>query len=617
MHPWILFGSILQRAVFMFVTISFIFRMRSFNANGFIQRQHHQQQHQLPRNVNGFFASRWTNTALTRNLRSISHIASRSIHNKPPYTTFFSASEASFSTTNHNVPRKFKPFPFEYHQELTVRVDNLNNMGVGVCRVPISTETTTLTEEESTSSSLWVVLVPNVIPGELIRIRIYRNFPSHSDADLMEILEPQTQYRISTPKCSLSGICGGCQYQHMTIESQRYWKTKHVQEALERITKLTTIPIVQPTLGNDNIWNYRSKLTPHYDAPKKQKQDSLTTSTTIYEIGPMGFQQQSSRQLIDVPYCPIATEAINHHWSQMRETLHHKAQTGTLSSVKKGATLLLLDTDDGVVTDHNQYVSSYLDILMNDDNDDDNDYDSKTSNTQMTDLSAQSNHHRRRRRLVFRFKAGNFFQVNPTMVPVMVDCMVQYALQKGTLTHRMTHVLDCYCGSGLFAIAMASHVEQCVGIEVNEKAIEEATMNARLNNVTNCVFIAASAEAIFSTNTHTCKSTSLNASTTKTTTTTTTLPSVDTFPRETTVVVLDPPRKGCSDEFIEQLLEYGPQRIAYMSCNVVTQARDIQPMMAAGYDLTFVQPLDLFPQTRHIECLMILEKKEDNNNNIR
>ena len=172
--------------------------------------------------------------------------------------------------------------------------------------------------------------------------------------------------------------------------------------------------------------------------------------------------------------------------------------------------------------------------------------------TETTDLSTQSNQnhrHPRKRRLEFRFKADNLFQVNPTMVHIMVDYMVRYALQEGRMmTSR---------------IAMAPHVQQYEGVEVNETDVEEETMNARLNNVTNCIFVAASAEVIFST-------TKLHESS---------LHTVDTFPRETTVVILDPHRTGCSEEFIQQLLEYAPQRIDYMSCNVVTQAREIQPMM--------------------------------------
>jgi tRNA (uracil-5-)-methyltransferase len=152
-----------------------------------------------------------------------------------------------------------------------------------------------------------------------------------------------------------------------------------------------------------------------------------------------------------------------------------------------------------------------------------------------------------------------------------------------------------------------------VGIEINNKAIDEATANAQLNGIENCAFIAASAEAIFESDADV------------------RLPSQDkemnggddssdqegelgmaqkvrNFPRGQTVVVLDPPRKGCSEEFLEQLYAFGPQRIVYMSCDPATQARDSRGIVDHGYKVVSVQPFDLFPQTRHIECLMVFEK---------
>jgi tRNA (uracil-5-)-methyltransferase len=129
-------------------------------------------------------------------------------------------------------------------------------------------------------------------------------------------------------------------------------------------------------------------------------------------------------------------------------------------------------------------------------------------------------------------------------------------------------------------LSAAKHFEVITGIEINKQAIEEATANAVTNEITNCEFKAASAENIFSV--------------------------IQDFPRDTTAVVLDPPRKGCSEEFLEQLYEFAPRRIVYMSCDPTTQARDAAGIVAAGYKITSVQPFDIFPQTRHIECLIFL-----------
>ena len=181
------------------------------------------------------------------------------------------------------------------------------------------------------------------------------------------------------------------------------------------------------------------------------------------------------------------------------------------------------------------------------------------------------------------------------MLPVMVDHVVVAAattVSGNNDNNKMTHLIDCYCGSGLFSLSTAASFDVCVGIEVNEKAIEEARQNAELNGIDNCAFVAASAEAIFD------STTPVEGDVL-----------VQDFPRDTTVVVCDPPRKGCSEEFLDQLYTFGPQRIVYMSCDVATQARDVKGIVAAGYEITSVQPFDLFPQTRHIECLIVLEKK--------
>lgn len=166
--------------------------------------------------------------------------------------------------------------------------------------------------------------------------------------------------------------------------------------------------------------------------------------------------------------------------------------------------------------------------------------------------------------LKFRYIAGNFFQNNNYVVPLMVDAVVKAATMPVVATGKApSKLIDCYCGSGLFAISAASNFDLCVGIELNEKAIGEATANAVSNNITNCQFMAASAEAIFT-------------SPPEITIEGFEQQRVQTFHRQETVVIVDPPRKGCSEEFLKQLYDYSPQRIVYMSCGPATQAQDSQ-----------------------------------------
>jgi tRNA/tmRNA/rRNA uracil-C5-methylase (TrmA/RlmC/RlmD family) len=176
----------------------------------------------------------------------------------------------------------------------------------------------------------------------------------------------------------------------------------------------------------------------------------------------------------------------------------------------------------------------------------------------------------------FEFQAGDFFQNNPFLLPAFVDYVVQEALATGA-----PNLIDAYCGSGLFGICAGRHFQHVLGVEVSETAIIKAKHNAALNALTNCEFIAADAGHLFGHITR---------------------------PAADTVVILDPPRAGCGEDFLRQLFEFGPKAVVYVSCKPATQMRDLVLFQAAGYELRRVQPFDLFPQTKHLECVMTLSR---------
>lgn len=451
-----------------------------------------------------------------------------------------------FSTTTPEthpakVPSKFVNFPFDYHQLVELEIESLTNRGWGLGRVSIESPPKANEEEEEPSETLWVVMVPNVIPGEKVLVSIFRNFKSYSEGDLHSVLTPSPD-RVAEPACPFSTECGGCQFQHMTIEAQRRWKTQAVQEALEQYDVHHNVTVL-PTLGTtDHVLEYRSKLTPHYQAPSK-RQLRETNNTRISAIG---FQRKSNRQIIDIPTCRIATPAVNEAYAQARSSL---MADPTLR--KKGATLLFRQGDNNTVTtQHRDYLT--------------------------TTVRGRS----------FVYQAGNFFQNNYYALPLLVDT-VRHAVA------GFSRLIDCYCGSGLFAISCADLCDEVKGIEINAQAVEEATANAERNPPSSHVSFTAAAtpNALFA---------SLSE-------------------RRRSVVVLDPPRKGCGDDFLQQLLQLGPERIVYVACDVVTQARDVAVLLG-HYTIVKIQPIDLFPQTRHIENVIVLDRMEmdhvaDNDNN--
>ncbi len=371
----------------------------------------------------------------------------------------------------------------------------------------------------------WVVFVSHALPGERVRARVFRNAANHSEADLVEILRPSPD-RVE-PVCPLFGECGGCQYQNFAYPAQLEWKRRQVGELLRRMAGIE-FPVEAP-VPSPRLYGYRSKITPHFQKPVQGR------------IGPIGFLREGRRQqVLDVPRCPIASESVNRALENLRRETRANAR-----GYRKGATLLLRDSLDGRV---------------------------RTDPTEMCEERVGD--------LVFAFHAGEFFQNNPSILPAFTEHVRREAL--GDVGDgSATHLVDAYCGSGLFCLTAAPAFVEAVGIEISESSIDWARRNAERNGVANCRFVHGDASAIFED---------------------------VAFPPDRTAVVIDPPRKGSSEEFLDQLLAFGPARIVYVSCDPATQIRDLA-RLDGSYRLVRLQPFDLFPQTRHLECVATLERR--------
>ena len=367
----------------------------------------------------------------------------------------------------------------------------------------------------------WVVFVPFTLPGERVRARIYRNDKNCSYADLVSVLTPSADR--TEPLCPAFGYCGGCQYQHLRYEAQLAWKTAQVADLL-RLQAGLDQP-VNPAIPSPRLYAYRSKITPHFHKPKDAK------------MGNIGFLRTGSRsEVCDVKQCPIAMEPINEALPALRRQVQQAA-----GAYKRGATLLMRVSEDCVLTNPHAVCCE-----------------------QVGDLR-------------FHFLAGDFFQNNPSILPAFTDYVAQQAVASGS-----RYLVDAYCGSGLFALSLAKHFEQVLGVEVSESSADWARANAEANGIRHAQFLAASAEAIFE---------------------------QVSFPAAETTIVIDPPRKGCDDVFLRQLFNFGPRRVVYVSCNPATHVRDLVAFAAAGYSISSVQPFDLFPQTKHLECVTTLDKQ--------
>jgi len=494
--------------------------------------------------------------------------------------------------------KKFNDHPFPYRTEIELEISTLTNLGVGLGRVPIpeSDQRSAISSQpdpqvsgfspQVSRPSGWVVMVPFTLPGEKVRARVYRNHKNYSEADLLEVLT-SSPHRID-PKCPLFGRCGGCQYQHLAYAEQLKWKRQQVEELLKYMAGVEFA--VNPVIGSPREFGYRSKITPHFKAPRsfggpvsRPAADAASVSSPagqpLDKLGvlspskgetsppeknnPIGFLKQGSRfELVDVPQCPIATPEINAKLPEVRAKTHARLAAG---EYKRDATLLLRHAQEGVITDYDAVIHEVIGVEPD-----------LRAGLAASEGNPPGGRVPPTKPLRLHFLARDFFQNNPFILPAFTGYVREQAAASGA-----RFLVDAYCGSGLFALSCAPAFERVAGIELSETSIKFATENAAANGITNATFRAGDASQIFA--------------------------GLD-FPPADTAVVIDPPRRGCDQSFLDQLFAFGPCAVVYVSCDPATQMRDLKGFLVAGYRLTAVQPFDLFPQTRHLECVITLAR---------
>ncbi|KAK3051981.1 tRNA(m5U54)methyltransferase [Extremus antarcticus] len=448
-----------------------------------------------------------------------------------------------------------------------------------------------------------VYVVPFAAPGDTIRAKIYRHVEEESYflADFVEVLSP-SEHRTETPKCPYFTQCSGCQFQHLPYAFQLAHKRRVVEQAYQNFSNLSpkAVPEVGDTIGSPLQYGYRTKLTPHFDGPPGGRRDKRQGKQVTWpEVPPIGYMKKGTKKTMDIEDCPIGTEAVRGGMKRER-----KRVSDEIDKYQRGATLLLRESTerikksdngqqlngdgekpehDAVLEDRGDYIHRKTCIT-----------DSKAISTEYVDS--------------FRFDnpAGAFFQNNNSILPLITQYIRDNILGTSPPTNstpsrptkpRIKNLVDAYSGSGFFTITLSSLFQKSIGIDISPQSIASASMNAKLNNLPEGAtrFIAADAAKLFE---------SLD---------------VETYKPEETVVVLDPPRKGCDEGFIRQLLGFAPERICY--------ARDVGWLVGgiAGegkeegegkgvdglYEIESLRGFDFFPQTGHVEGVAILRKKKN------
>lgn len=439
-----------------------------------------------------------------------------------------------------------------------------------------------------------VIFVPYAVPGDVVDLQIKRKKHSYAEAEVVKVHQ-YSDKRVK-PFCKHFGICGGCKWQCLSYEDQLFYKQKQVVDNLTRIGKVE-IPEVSPILGSKHIKEYRNKLEFGFSNKKWLTQEEISSGQKFDNMDAVGFHIPGAfDKILDIDQCLLMSDINNRLRNSIREyAISHqlsfydlRAQTGLLRNMMlrtsaTGEIMLLMQfcirTDEEqsqanqvLAHVHTNFpeVTSLLWVNNLKCNDTIGDLDIQTYAG--TDYIYETMEN-------LRFKVGpkSFYQTNTEQAYELYKVARNFA---GLTGNEL--VYDLYTGTGTIANFVAKQARQVVGIEYVPEAIEDAKVNAQLNNLDNTLFYAGDMKDI------------LNR---------------EFIEKHGTpdVIITDPPRAGMHTDVIDTILFASPQRIVYVSCNPATQARDLQ-LLSVAYQVKAVQPVDMFPQTHHVENVVLLEK---------
>ena len=481
--------------------------------------------------------------------------------------------------------RNVAPLP-ERFSEIELEVAELSSTGDGLALSP---------------SGDHVYVVPFSIPGDTVLAKVVQQVKGrpYSTADFVRVIKPSPKRDDDGIRCKYFSICSGCQLQMLPYEEQLAHKKSIIEKAYRNFSGLDSsqVPPIEDTFGSPLQYGYRTKLTPHFDGPGRK--DNRNSAKAYTEVPPIGFSLKGRNKVMDIESCPIGTDIIQLGLTQERERVARD-----IATFKNGATILLRETTQRIPngskpgTDGNLQQNAQSPVpssVITPQNPLDKpvirtEFPSYTeSKTYTADMKGTSVEYIDDWK--FTNQAGAFFQNNNSILSPFTAYIRDRAIRNEPSSPPVKYLLDAYCGSGLFAITLSSLFLSTLGIDIAPASIVSARANALANNVTNAGFIEADASALF-----------LDVP----------------FPAEQTLVVIDPPRKGASEDFLEQLMRFGPKRVVYVSCNVHTQARDVGVLVRGNeewrYRIERVRGFDFFPQTGHVEGVAFLDREAVVNN---
>jgi 23S rRNA (uracil1939-C5)-methyltransferase len=412
-----------------------------------------------------------------------------------------------------------------------------------------------------------VIFVPFSAPEDVVNVERVRGIAKPAKATISTILTPSVDR--TKPACSVFGDCGGCQWQHLSIAAQRNWKQAIVSESLNRIGKLTNVTVL-PTLavGADG-WQSRNRVQWEIEPDGDE-----FTPTPCHKLG---YYQAQSHDIVEFDQCHVIPETLNQLALRMRQLMRENASLASgllrieafISPAPANEILLTL------IGEKNQAVTPLAKQLMQEfpaiqgvcslDSGKKEATPSPLVGDTALEFGLAGNQ--------YRVSAGHFFQTSYAGTEVLLEILEQY------LPESMESLLDVYAGVGLFSIHFAKRTQRVLAIESSPSAEADAHENFSLNDIVNVAWKTGDARQ------------SLRA-----------------LNEKFEVAIVDPPRGGCQPEVLSWLSQHIEKRLIYVSCNPTTLARDLKLLVAQGWHIDVVQPVDMFPQTYHVETVVSLSR---------
>ena len=459
------------------------------------------------------------------------------------------------------IKKAVQAIPVRKEETYELQIDRLGTSGEGVGRYDNFT-----------------VFVPNALPGETVSVVIEEVKNSYACGRIKQILHESVD-RVA-PLCELYEECGGCQLQHFSYEAQLSAKRAQVVDALTHIGKLPQIPVME-TLRAEEPWNYRNKMQFPIGRNSGKivigcfAQGShriINTENCHIQRAENNDLANAAREIAEQLHIPVYNEDT--HKGVLRHIVGRVGRSNDLMAVIVTATKQLPRAKDFVrmmrerlpnlVSVHQNIQTYRNNVIMG--------RDTQLLWGRPTIIDSLG-------RLNFHISPRSFFQVNTRQAERLYEQALAYADLHGTET-----VIDAYCGTGTITLFLAQKARKVYGIEIVQPAILDARKNARDNHVKNAEFIVGDTTAV--------------------------MPALYKQGIRPDVVVVDPPRAGCTETVLRTFANMKPQRIVYVSCNPATLARDLAILKELGYLAQEVQPVDLFPQTSHVENVCLLRKQK-------